>query len=154
MEIFPKNVILKSLAAKFFSVPHKLGARSPPMDICLRPLLYLLYTADIGSLLTQLGLMHHLFADAVQAYVHTVPLAAETVLTQMSQDIDVLTSWMADNRLLLNPSKTQAIWLGGHRQLAKIDGQRLSSLFPHITFSTCVRDLGAMLDSELTFRTI
>src|SRR6218665_936108 len=62
---------------------------------------------------------------------------------------------MAANRLLLNPSKTQAIWLGGHRQLAKIDGQRLSSLFPHIAFSTCVRDLGAMLgamlDSELTF---
>src|SRR6218665_3718889 len=26
-----------------------------------------------------------------------------------------------------------------------------SPLFPHITFSTCVRDLGAMLDSELTF---
>src|SRR6218665_3704129 len=58
---------------------------------------------------------------------------------------------MAANRLLLNPSKTQAIWLGGHRQLAKIDGQRLSSLFPHIAFSTCVRDVGAMLDSELTF---
>src|SRR6218665_1809742 len=55
------------------------------------------------------------------------------------------------NRLLLNPSKTQAIYLGRHRQLAKIDGQRLSSLFPHIAFSTCVRDLGAMLDSELTF---
>src|SRR6218665_176879 len=51
----------------------------------------------------------------------------------------------------MNASKTQDIWLGGHRQLAKIDGQRLSSLFPHITFSTCVRDLGAMLDSELTF---
>src|SRR6218665_2035487 len=58
---------------------------------------------------------------------------------------------MAANRLLLNPSKTEAMWLGGHRQLAKIDGQRLSSLFPHIAFSTCVRDLGAMLDSELTF---
>src|SRR6218665_4046490 len=68
----------------------------------------------------------------------------------MSQAIDVLTSWMAANRLLLNPSKTQAIWLGGHRQLAKIDGQWFSSLFPHIAFSTCVRDLGAMLDSELT----
>src|SRR6218665_3466897 len=33
----------------------------------------------------------------------------------------------------------------------KIDGQRLSSLFPHIAFSTNVSDLGAMLDSELTF---
>src|SRR6218665_1399428 len=58
--------------------------------------------------------------------IHTDPLAAETILTQMSQAIDVLTSWMAANRRLLNTYKAQAIWLGGHRQLAKIDGQRLS----------------------------
>ena len=88
-----------------------------------------------------------LFSDDV----HTDPLAAGTVLTQMCQAIDVLASWMAANRLLLNPSKTQAIFLCGLWQLAKIDDQRLSSLFPHVTFSTCVRDLGAMLDSELTF---
>src|SRR6218665_1700024 len=81
---------------------------------------------DIGPLLTELGLLHHLFAHDVQAYVHTDPLAAETVLVQMSQAIDVLTSRMAPNRLLLNPSKTQAIWAGRHRQLAKIGGQRLS----------------------------
>ena len=87
----------------------------------------------------------------VQAYIHTVPRYAETVLLQMNQSIVTPTSWMAANRLLLNPSKTQAIWLGGHRQLAKIDCQRLSSLFPHIIFSTSVRDIGVMLDPELTF---
>ena len=47
-------------------------------------------------------------------YMYTDPLAAETVLTQMGQASDVLTFWMATNRLLLNPSQTQAIWLGGH----------------------------------------
>src|SRR6218665_3956138 len=58
---------------------------------------------------------------------------------------------MASNCLLLNPSKTRAICLCGRRQLAKIDILRLSSLFPCITFSTCVCDLGVMLDPELTF---
>jgi len=110
------------------------------------PLLYLLHTADISPLLAQLGLLHHLFADDVQAYIDTDPLAAETALAQTNQSIDTL--------LLLNPSKTQASWLGGHRQLAKIDFQRLSPLFPHITFSTSVRDLHVMLDNELIFRTI
>src|SRR6218665_78445 len=75
---------------------------------------------------------------------------AETVLLQMNQSIVTLTSWMAANLLLFNPSKTQAIWLGGHIKLAKIDCQRLTSLFPHITFSTSVRHLGVMLDPELT----
>src|SRR5688572_6839953 len=52
------------------------------------------------------------------------------------------------NRLLLNPSKTQLIWLG--RQLQGIDFPQLTLLFPHITFSLTVRDLGLSLDSELT----
>jgi len=66
-------------------------------------------------------------------------LIAETVLTQMSWSIDALISWMATNCLLLNPSKTQVIRLSGRRQLVNIDILRLSSLFPHITFSTCVQ---------------
>src|SRR6218665_2507025 len=69
-----------------------------------------------------------------------------------ASSIDALIS---SNRCLLsNPSKTQAISLSGHRQLAKIDILRilrLSYLFPHITFSTCVHNLGVMLDPELTF---
>src|SRR6218665_1440687 len=69
----------------------------------------------------------------------------------MSQSIYTLTFCMDTSRLLLNPYKTQAIWLGGHSQLAKFDFPRLSSLFPHITLSTSVRNLGVMPDPELTF---
>src|SRR6218665_1238062 len=59
---------------------------------------------------------------------------------------------MASNRLLLNPSKTQFIqWLGGFRQLAKVDFPMLANTFPHVSFSTMVRDLGVTLDQELNF---
>jgi hypothetical protein len=67
----------------------------------------------------------------------------------MCLTIDVLSSWMVSNRLLLNPSKTQFIWLGGRRQLDKIDLLQLTRVFPEITFSLTVRDLGLTLDQEL-----
>ena len=58
---------------------------------------------------------------------------------------------MSSNRLRLNPSKTQFIWLGTRQQLAKLDLCALSTQFPLFTFCTSVRDLGVILDQELTF---
>src|ERR1700735_3637964 len=57
---------------------------------------------------------------------------------------------MSSNRLFLNCSKTQFIWLGGRIQLAKVDFTSLRQLFPDISFSDTVRDLGVVLDHELT----
>src|SRR6218665_509300 len=117
----------------------------------LGSLLYLLDTADISPLLTQLGLLHHLFADDVQAdprdpMTHTDPRDAETALTKMSRSIDALTTWMASNRLLLNSQ------LRPYGSVAAGNLQRLTfSGCPRITFSTCVRDFGVMLDPELIF---
>ena len=54
----------------------------------------------------------------------------------------------ASYRLLLNPSKTQFIWLSGRRQLVKVDLRMLADTFPHIAFSTTVRDLGLTLEQH------
>src|ERR1043165_6659779 len=59
---------------------------------------------------------------------------------------------MASNRLLLNPSKTQFLWLGGRRQKPWADGNRqmvndyvdmhlLAESFPRVTFSLAVTRL-------------
>src|SRR6218665_3097067 len=69
----------------------------------------------------------------------------------MCSAIDALSRWMASNCLLLNASTTQFIWLGGRRQLAKVDLRMLADTFPHVAFSTTVRDLGLTLDPELSF---
>src|SRR6218665_843077 len=58
---------------------------------------------------------------------------------------------MSSNHLCLNPLKTQHIWLGICQQLAKFDLVSLSHEFPTFVFSTSVRDLGVILDQELSF---
>ena len=98
---------------------------------------------------SQLGL--HLFADDTQAYVHGPPSAQ----LQLAGCIDALTRdldlWMSSNRLSLNSSKTQLIWLGTPQQLQKLDYSLLSDKFPSFVFSSSVRDLGVILDSTLSF---
>src|SRR5688572_11096196 len=69
----------------------------------------------------------------------------------MSCTTDCLSAWMSSNRLRLNPSKTQYIWLGTRQQLDKLDLESLSAEFPTFTFSTSVRNLGVILDQELSF---
>ena len=69
-------------------------------------------------------------------------------LLEASSAID---AWLSSNRLRLNPDKTQFIWLGGRLQLNKIDTDSLHFRFPHIHFSSSVRDLGIVVDPSLSF---
>src|SRR6218665_3198424 len=87
----------------------------------LGPLLYIIYTAGIGALLEKYGLLHQLYSDDVQAYTHCTSDQAVAAVAQMCLAIDALSAWLASNRLLLNASKTQFIWLGGGRRLAGVD---------------------------------
>src|SRR6218665_2966707 len=69
----------------------------------------------------------------------------------LGQALTVLEMWMASNRLCLNPAKTKFIWLGTQQQLAKLDLTDISSQFPNYAFASSVRDLGVILDQELSF---
>jgi len=112
---------------------------------------YLLLYTDVPSLFSKYSATGHLLADHVQAYVHGPPssqllLASKTEI--LSNDLN---SWMSSNRLSLNSAKTQLIWFGTPQELLKLDHSLLSDHFPHFAFQTTVRDLGATLDSVLTF---
>ena len=56
---------------------------------------------------------------------------------------------MSSNRLKLNLSKTQWIWIGTRMQLAKIDKRELLERFPWIVIESDVVDLGVVIDQEL-----
>src|SRR6218665_4181602 len=92
-----------------------------------------------------------LYADDVQAYLHCLASDAMAAIPAMTLATGALVAWMSSNRLRLNPSKTQYIWLCTRQQLAKLDLVAMALRFPHLAFSLTVRDLGLTLDQQLTF---
>src|SRR6218665_2552990 len=96
---------------------------SPPLMALLRarccwPLFSI--SSEIGPLLTDCALLGQLYADDVQAYLHCLASDAMAAIQAMTLTTGALVAWMSSNRLRLNPSKTQYIWLGTRQQLAKL----------------------------------
>src|SRR6218665_3718716 len=97
------------------------------------------------------ALLNHSYADDVQAYKHCLASDARSAILSVSRATGLLNEWISSNRLCLNPLKTQYIWFGTRQQLAKLDLVSLAHEFPTFVFSTSVRDLGVILDQELSF---
>ena len=68
----------------------------------------------------------------------------------LSLTICVWLLYMADNHLKLNEEKKQIIWLGTRQQLNKVTARALTLPDATVEFSTTVKDLGVVLDSQLT----
>ena len=68
----------------------------------------------------------------------------------MSLCIECVASWMSSNRLRLNPSKTELIWLGTSRRLQHCDGFNMTVCGADVRPVDCVRDLGVLIDSNMT----
>src|SRR6218665_2688175 len=122
-----------------------------PQGSVLGPLLYVIYTSGIIQLLAEHSAFGQLYADDTQVYMHCVSSKAVSTVRAMGQTLTALEMWMASNRLCLNPAKTKFIWLGTRQQLAKLDLTDISSQFPNYAFASSVRDLGVILDQELSF---
>lgn len=128
---------------------HKTTVRfGIPQGSVLGPILYVLYTADIAKIVESLGFRVHLYADDTQVYGSTNASRSVELADHLLLVIDRVKAWMSSNRLRLNPDKTDYIWFGTRQQLSKLDQHLMSVVI--LSASTSVRDLGVILDSELT----
>ena len=122
-----------------------------PQGSVLGPILFLTYTAAVVLVVRKHGFNVHAYADDLQIYDHTAPSGMAGLLQRMAVCIEDVSTWMSSNRLCLNPSKTELVWLGSSRRLQNCaTDTEMSVLGSLIRLVDSVRDLGVLIDSGLT----
>ena len=101
----------------------------------LGPVLFVLYTAGLISLIDSHGLSPHLYADDTQVYGFCRPAAVGELSASISERTAAVTSWMRSNRLQLSADKTEVLWCTtGRRQHQLPSGCAPSYLGPLPTY--------------------
>ena len=123
-----------------------------PQGSVLGPMLFSLYTSPMCSIIVQHDLLFQVFADDITLFTGVSHPDPSPTLLKLSSCLFALNSWFSQSQLKLNPSKSEVMFVGISRLLAKynlpsvvtLDGTTLS-------ISSKLKILGVTLDSNLNF---
>ena len=112
-----------------------------PQGSVLGPLLFTLYTIDIGRIIHSCGLSQHSYADDNQLYASCIPSESAAFKAKMIGCIASIGVWMASNRLMLIPSKSEFMWCASPRRVHLIDRSPFVLPDGPVSTSSSVRNL-------------
>ena len=91
------------------------------------------------------------YVDDTKLFVSFHSQDTQRIVEEMNEDLLGVRNWCFRNRLLLNPDKMKLIVFGSRQMTSKLHEFRLSLLGKDISPVQSAKDLGVILDSNLTF---
>ena len=90
----------------------------------------------------------------MQLYAHSALKDIRSMRVHLQNCISEVREWCTSHRFQLNDAKTELIWFGSRANITKLASSDCSLLVGGniIKPSTTVRDLGVLLDSELSLK--
>ncbi len=135
---------------KSLPAPLKYGV---PQGSVLGPVLFILYTQQLSSLILEHQLCHHSFSDDNQLYKSFQISQLQQAVVDTQACVSDIQSWMFHNKLQLNSDKTEIIFINSqHNQISGLFPQSVNLNGADIIPSASVRNLGVILDRNLSFQ--
>ena len=113
----------------------------------------MLYTAELQLLIDNHGLLPHLCADDTQIYGFCPQSASLMLQTCIAACIDNVAAWMRSNRLQLNLTKAEILWLATSRRLHQLPQSPLRVGTDYMLPVSVIRDLRIYTDSDVSMQT-
>ena len=132
---------------------HLLNAFQLPYGVTqgsvLWPFLFTLYTSSLSSVISKFNVTHHLYEDDTQIYLELDSSNFDSSITELTNCLEAIQAWMGNNKLKLNPDKTEFIVIGDDQTRSSLKSSFPVSFLDNIVEpAESVKNLGVILDAE------
>ena len=121
-----------------------------PQGAILSPLLFCIYFNDLPTALTFCNL--ELYVDDSKLFLSFPLVELDAATEKLEQDLHSVAQWCCENLLLINPDKTNFLFLGTRQMLSRLpEVPRVVFLGKTLEPTDSAKDLGVFLDPHLTY---